>query len=559
MPRLGRLLCCGWRKKSQKDDGIYHPLLPDDERQAINDLLQFFRTSVDIGQPTEEQMRSLLYVSYSERVDLQRTAALCFAEISDRMRAEAKMEMVEALVSLLQVHDVEVQQASSLALSNLALKGPACNKRTIMQAGALRPLISLLNSSNEDVQCNACGCITTLATTEVNKRNVVEHGALRPLLQLARSQDPRVQRNAAGAILNITHIDTNRDEMVRSNALPVLLDLLKSPDRDVQYYTAAALSNIAVNEHHRAAIVAINNGSVLPDLLQLLTNSSNKVKSQACLALRNLASDDSNQEQIVQLGGLNHLLPLLHSQDQETCTAAVAAVRNISIHDGNAIHIVKGNFLPELATLLTRERWPEAQCHAAGTLRNLAAEKQTAALLQSGVVDTAMDLLDNSRCPDAVLAEATAALAILCASEDALTDIMARRGKPLCRALLVRAKDSQDAEVRYNCIGAIGHIAMDVSTHQVLLSCQPSLLQLLNGLMLQSEPAFVHLSLWVLQQLCKGGADTMQAVRISVVYQQLQKVAHGSEHRKEIVDLATSIINSLSVESQKSPSPTSPA
>ena len=40
------------------------------------------------------------------------------------VRAEAKMEMVEALVSLLQVHDVEVQQASSLALSNLALKGP---------------------------------------------------------------------------------------------------------------------------------------------------------------------------------------------------------------------------------------------------------------------------------------------------------------------------------------------------------------------------------------------------------------------------------------------------
>ena len=42
--------------------------------------------AVDIGQPSEEQMRSLLYVSYSERVDLQRTAALCFAEISARSK-----------------------------------------------------------------------------------------------------------------------------------------------------------------------------------------------------------------------------------------------------------------------------------------------------------------------------------------------------------------------------------------------------------------------------------------------------------------------------------------
>ena len=41
------------------------------------------------------------------------------------------------------------------------------------------------------------------------------------------------------------------------------------------------------------------------------------------------------------------------------------------------VHIVKGDFLPELAKLLVKEKWPEAQCHAAGTLRNLAAEKQT--------------------------------------------------------------------------------------------------------------------------------------------------------------------------------------
>ena len=34
----------------------------------------------------------------------------------------------------------------------------------IIQSGALRPLIALLNVDNPDVQCNACGCMTTLAT-----------------------------------------------------------------------------------------------------------------------------------------------------------------------------------------------------------------------------------------------------------------------------------------------------------------------------------------------------------------------------------------------------------
>ena len=50
------------------------------------------------------------------------------------MQAEAKMEMVEALVSLLQVHDVEVQQASSLGLSNLALKGPGKHVHVCVRA-----------------------------------------------------------------------------------------------------------------------------------------------------------------------------------------------------------------------------------------------------------------------------------------------------------------------------------------------------------------------------------------------------------------------------------------
>lgn len=39
------------------------------------------------------------------------------------------------------------------------------NKVAIMNSGALKPLTELLYSSYTEVQCNACGCITSLATT----------------------------------------------------------------------------------------------------------------------------------------------------------------------------------------------------------------------------------------------------------------------------------------------------------------------------------------------------------------------------------------------------------
>lgn len=60
-------------------------------------------------------------------------------------------------------------------------------------------------SPNVEVQCNAVGCITNLATHEDNKARIARSGALGPLTRLAKSKDMRVQRNATGALLNMTH------------------------------------------------------------------------------------------------------------------------------------------------------------------------------------------------------------------------------------------------------------------------------------------------------------------------------------------------------------------
>ena len=46
---------------------------------------------------------------------------------------------------------------------------------------------------------------------------------------------------------------------------------------------------------------------------------------------------ETNQESIVQSGGLEALVPLFDSNDKETVTAAVAALRNLSIRRGNEV------------------------------------------------------------------------------------------------------------------------------------------------------------------------------------------------------------------------------
>lgn len=79
------------------------------------------------------------------------------------------------------------------------------NKVLIVGLGGLSPLIRQMMSPNVEVQCNAVGCITNLATHEENKAKIARSGALGPLTRLAKSKDPRVQRNATGALLNMTH------------------------------------------------------------------------------------------------------------------------------------------------------------------------------------------------------------------------------------------------------------------------------------------------------------------------------------------------------------------
>lgn len=86
-------------------------------------------------------------LAYSDNVDLQRSAALAFAEITEKGLYDALLldmtvgitqwtpytdvrqvgrDTLEPIMFLLQSHDVEVQRAASAALGNLAVNGMFC-------------------------------------------------------------------------------------------------------------------------------------------------------------------------------------------------------------------------------------------------------------------------------------------------------------------------------------------------------------------------------------------------------------------------------------------------
>ena len=401
--------------------------------------------------------------------------------------------------------------------------------------GGLTPLIKQMNSTNVEVQCNAVGCITNLATHEENKAKIARSGALGPLTKLARSKDMRVQRNATGALLNMTHSgtarqastdktpadsdkDDNRQQLVNANAIPVLVQLLSSPDVDVQYYCTTALSNIAVDTTNRKRL-AQTEGKLVYSLVHLMDSTSPKVQCQAALALRNLASDEKYQLEIVRAKGLAPLLRLLQSSYLPLILSAVACIRNISIHPMNESPIIDAGFLKPLVELLGSTENEEIQCHAISTLRNLAAssDRNKQLVLEAEAVQKCKQLV--LQVPLSVQSEMTAAIAVLALSDELKTSLL----KLGVFDVLIPLTDSESLEVQGNSAAALGNLSSKgLQTSMLLYSANKRAVGdysdfvqnwlkpnggihgYLNRFLLSGDPTFQHIAIWTLLQLLES-------------------------------------------------------
>jgi len=119
LDELNRPLCRDivQSRKSQS----YEPLLLENEREAVADLLQYLENRTTTNFFTGSPLSALTTLSFSDNVDLQRSAALAFAEITEKEVRPVGRDTLDPILFLLSSHDTEVQRAASAALGNLAV------------------------------------------------------------------------------------------------------------------------------------------------------------------------------------------------------------------------------------------------------------------------------------------------------------------------------------------------------------------------------------------------------------------------------------------------------
>ena len=129
-------------------------------------------------------MATLTMLSFSENIDLQQSAALAFAEITEKEVRPVERKTLNPILHLLDCRDAGVQEAACVALENFTINGgyfsvPVwCQVLTrsstddnlplIINLGGLGPLTCLMLSPAIGVQYHAAGCVLALARHGAN-------------------------------------------------------------------------------------------------------------------------------------------------------------------------------------------------------------------------------------------------------------------------------------------------------------------------------------------------------------------------------------------------------
>ncbi|KAG6552763.1 hypothetical protein Mapa_005711 [Marchantia paleacea] len=265
---------------------------------------------------------------HSEDVDVQRHAA---AEL--RLLAKYNMEnriiianagAIKPLVSLLKSSDAKTQENAVTALLNLSINDN--NKSEIASAGAIDPLVNVLKVGNAQAMENAAATLFSLSVMDDNKVTIGASGAIPPLVHLLINGTPRGKKDAATALFNLSIFRENKARIVHAGAIKPLVELMADPAAGMVDKAVAVLANLATIPEGR---VAIGDEGGIPALVEVVEAGSQRGKENAAAALLQLCMNSNKHRALVlQEGAIPPLVALSQSGTARAKEKASALLRH---------------------------------------------------------------------------------------------------------------------------------------------------------------------------------------------------------------------------------------
>ncbi|KAK1418742.1 hypothetical protein QVD17_27888 [Tagetes erecta] len=152
----------------------------------------------------------------------------------------------------------------------------------------------------------------------------------------------------------------------------------------------------------RTSIANLHEHVGLQKILSLLESEDPNVRLHAVKVVANLAAEDTNQERIVEAGGLSSLLELLRSRsfDEVICRIAAGAIANLAMNEANQELIMAQDGISLLAMTAADAEDPQTLRMVAGAIANLCGNDKLQTRLRSEGGIKALLGMVRSRHPD---------------------------------------------------------------------------------------------------------------------------------------------------------------
>ncbi|XP_014664530.1 PREDICTED: armadillo repeat-containing protein 3-like [Priapulus caudatus] len=365
-------------------------------------------------------------------------ACMVLGLLSSNSQARAmcrKLNCVPVISALLNPQeDVLVHEFATLCMMNMAKD--YSGKTQLQSEDVLQPLVTMIESSDPDVQKNSAECIALLLQDFAAISLVRDLGAIQHLLALIQSEYPVIQDVALLALVQITNDFESRNELKQQGGIEKLLQFIRNNISNeltslALHILANCLTNIecteeltqcrgfetllqaasesTLNQVKQQAAVAIGRFFTHPEqkkqcpemnvekvLVGMLSIDHAGLQAAAAETLSIVAELPSCREVICDSDGVRLAVHLLESEDAVVRKYAllVLATMTRDSHDISAQVSHEGGIEP-LVTLLA-DGIPDVMINAAGVLTNLITDNSLRAeILQSRAISILLEPLKS--------------------------------------------------------------------------------------------------------------------------------------------------------------------
>lgn len=257
---------------------------------------------------------------------------------------------ISQLVSELGSCSIEEQRLAAMEIRLLAKNNPD-NRVRIAQAGAIKPLVSIISSSSDPLlQEYGVTAILNLSLCDENKEAIAASGAIRPLVKALKVGTPAAKENAACALLRLSQLEENKAAIGRSGAIPPLVGLLEGGGARGMKDAATALYSLCSLRENK--IRAVHAGLMRP-LVELMADLDSSMVDKAALVARVLVTGlDEAVSALVEEGGIPVLVEMVEVGSQRQ--KEIAVVMLLELCEDSAVYrtmVAREGAVPPLVAL----------------------------------------------------------------------------------------------------------------------------------------------------------------------------------------------------------------